>query len=99
MFLAGLEEDATDLAAMLNGVPRLAGLSDRSESSLLGVMVTWLLKNKLNYLILSPIATLTLNMCWGRRLPSSEKLVKPCRTLRNLLRMLCTVVFLSHILT
>ena len=50
MFLAGLEEDATDLAAMLNGVLRLAGLSDRSESSLLGAMVTWLLKNKLNYL-------------------------------------------------
>ena len=35
---------------MLNGVIRLAGLSDRSESSLLGAMVTWLLKNKLNYL-------------------------------------------------
>ena len=66
MFLAGLEKDATDLAAMLNGVLRLAGLSDRSESSLLGVIVTWLLKNNLNYLkdqwekILSPIASLTL---------------------------------------
>ena len=66
VFLAGLEEDTTDPAAMLNGVLRLAGLSDRSESSLLGAMVTWLLKNKLNYLkdqwekILSPIATLTL---------------------------------------
>ena len=56
-------EDATDLATMLNDVLRLAGLSDRSESLLLGVMITLLLKNKLNYLkdqwkvILSPIAT------------------------------------------
>ena len=50
MFLAGLEEDATDLAAMLNGVLRLTGLSDRSELSLLGAMMTWLLKNKLTYL-------------------------------------------------
>ena len=63
IFLARLEKDATDLAAMLDGVLRLAGLSDRSESSLLGAMVTWLLKNKLNYLkdqwekFLSPIAT------------------------------------------
>ena len=63
MFLTGLKEDATDLAAMLNGVPRLASLSDRLESSLLGAMMTGLLKNKLNYLkdqwekILSPIAT------------------------------------------
>ena len=66
MLLAGLKKDATDLAVMLNGVLRLAGLSDRSVSSLLGAMVTWLLKNKLNYLkdqwekILSPIAILTL---------------------------------------
>ena len=66
VFLAGLEEDATDLAAMLNSVLRLAGLSDGSESSLLGNIVTWLLKNKLIYLkdpwekILSIIATLTL---------------------------------------
>ena len=63
MFLAGLEEDATDPAAMLNGVLRLAGLADRSESSLLGAMVTWLLKNMLKdqwEKILSPIATLTL---------------------------------------
>ena len=50
MFLTGLKENATDLAAMLNGVLRLAGLSDRSESSLLGIMLTWLLKKKLNYL-------------------------------------------------
>ena len=66
MFLAGLEEDATDLAAMLNGVLRLAGLSNRLESSLLNEILTWLLKNKLIYLndqwekILSIIATLTL---------------------------------------
>ena len=63
VFLAGLEEDATDPAAMLNGVLRLAGLSDRSDPSLLGAMVTWLLKNKLKdqwEKILSPIATLTL---------------------------------------
>ena len=38
-----------DLAAMLNGVLRLAGLSDRLESSLVGDIVTWLLKNKLIY--------------------------------------------------
>ena len=50
VFLAGLKKNATDLAAMLNGVLRLAGLSDRSESSLLGATVTWLLKNKSNYL-------------------------------------------------
>ena len=38
----------------------------------------------------SPPATVPrYNMCWGRRLPSSEKLAKPCRTLRNLLQMLC----------
>ena len=66
VFLAGLEKNATNLAAMLNGVLRLAGLSDRSYSSLLGAMMTWLLKNKLNCLkdewekILSPIVTLTL---------------------------------------
>ena len=47
VFLAGLEKDATDLAAMLNDVLRLAGLSDRSESLFPGAMVTWLLKNKL----------------------------------------------------
>ena len=66
MLSVGLKKDATDLAAMLNGVLRLAGLSDRLELSLLCAMMTWLLKNKLNYLkdewkkILSPIATLTL---------------------------------------
>ena len=40
MFLIDLKEDATDLAAILNGVLRLAGLSGRSESSLLGAMMT-----------------------------------------------------------
>ena len=40
MFLVGLKENATDLAAMLNGVLRLANLSDRSDSSLLGAMIT-----------------------------------------------------------
>ena len=50
MLSVGLKKDATDLAAMLNGVLRLAGLSDRSDSSLLGVMMTWLMKNKLNCL-------------------------------------------------
>ena len=63
MFLIDLEKNAIDLAAMLNSVLRLDGLSNRLELSLLGVMVTWLLKNKLNYLkdqwekILSFIAT------------------------------------------
>ena len=40
MFLAGLEEDATNLAAMLNDVLRLADLSDRSDLSLLGAIIT-----------------------------------------------------------
>ena len=63
VFLTGLKENARDLATILNDVLRLAGLSDRSESSLLDAMITWMLKNKLNYLkdqwekILSPIAT------------------------------------------
>ena len=66
MFLVDLKKNATDLAAMLSGVPRLAGLSDRLDSSLLDAMVTCLLKNKLNCLkdrwekILSPIAIVTL---------------------------------------
>ena len=33
--------EAIDLAAMLNGVLRLAGASDRSDSSLLSVILRW----------------------------------------------------------
>lgn len=40
VFLAGLKEDATGIAAMLNDVVRLAGLSNKLESSLLGAMIT-----------------------------------------------------------
>ena len=32
---------ATDLAAMLNNVLRLTGASDKSDSSLLGVILRW----------------------------------------------------------
>ena len=31
-------------------------------------------------------------MCWGRRLPSSEKFAKPWRTLRNLLQILLILI-------
>ncbi len=47
MFLTGLEEEIMDLAATLNGIIRLAGLSERPDLLLLGAIVTWLLKDKL----------------------------------------------------
>ena len=63
MFLAGFGEGRYGSSDDADGVLRLAGLSDRSDSSLLGAMMTWLLKNKLKdewEKILFPIATLTL---------------------------------------